>query len=190
MAAAAGARGRVEDIRSDHGALPQRLAPEAPSRWPGCAKQLANRGPERGRSRPSGSSRALGNPRARDMPPHSRPTWQSTYPEYGNLCERSVPICEVPEMAMGRVHAESHAALAPARSGAPPSRPRSRFASRQRVSLDTEGRPARNRAYVCPAKKSYQRVDSYRDLDKNFFLGIKWQRPQCFNIVWCTGKVV
>ena len=58
------------------------------------------------------------------------------FPTLGNLCERSVPICEVPEMAMGRVHAESHAALAPARSGAPPSRPRSRFASRQRVSLD------------------------------------------------------
>ena len=43
-AAAAVARGRVEDARSDHGAqsrLPQRLAPEAPSRWCGRAKQLA-----------------------------------------------------------------------------------------------------------------------------------------------------
>ena len=34
------ARGRVEDARSDHGALPQRLAPKAPSRWYGRAKQL------------------------------------------------------------------------------------------------------------------------------------------------------
>ena len=35
VAAAAVARGRVEDARSDQGALPQRLAPEAPSRWYG-----------------------------------------------------------------------------------------------------------------------------------------------------------
>ena len=54
-AAAAVARGRVEDARSDHGAqsrLPQRLAPEAPSRWCGRAKQLAKQAIE--------STRALG----------------------------------------------------------------------------------------------------------------------------------
>ena len=64
VAAAAVARGRDEDGRSDHGAQsrpPQRLTPEAPSRWDGGAKQLAKRGPRRVRSRPSsGSTRALG----------------------------------------------------------------------------------------------------------------------------------
>ena len=44
VAAAAVARGRVEDARSDHGAqsrLPQRLAPEAPAAWCGRVEQLA-----------------------------------------------------------------------------------------------------------------------------------------------------
>jgi hypothetical protein len=68
VAAAAVARGRVEDARSDHGAqsrLPQCLAPEAPSRWYGVVwvcEAAGSRGAERVRSRPSGSTRALGNP--------------------------------------------------------------------------------------------------------------------------------
>jgi hypothetical protein len=68
VAAAAVARGRVEDVRSDHGAqsrLPQRLAPEAPSRWYGVVwvcEAAGSRGAERVRSRPSGSTRALGIP--------------------------------------------------------------------------------------------------------------------------------
>ena len=46
VAAAAVARGRVEDARSDHGALPQRLAPEAPSSvvW-ACEAAVAPKAP-------------------------------------------------------------------------------------------------------------------------------------------------
>jgi hypothetical protein len=68
VAAAAVARGRVEDVRCDRGAqsrLPQRLAPEAPSRWYGVVwvcEAAGSRGAERVRSRPSGFTRALGNP--------------------------------------------------------------------------------------------------------------------------------
>jgi hypothetical protein len=51
VAAAAVARGRVEDARSDHGAqsrLPQRLAPEAPSSVVWACGALGNARPHEG----------------------------------------------------------------------------------------------------------------------------------------------